>query len=129
MFPDDEKPPLWRTLLGLEEGQHSLGWRYLGLPNPHHRLDPRAILWRVHHRLTGPQRGCSCTRCFSHPKRRILWSEAQATSRRAYDLTMAVRRLRVTRMKAAAGTDKTVLVIREDSEEWQTLHDLAWRRG
>jgi hypothetical protein len=29
------------------------------------------LAWRIRHRLTGPQRGCSCTRCFHHPRRRV----------------------------------------------------------
>lgn len=43
-------------------------WWALGLPNPHHRRDPRQWLWRIRHRLTGPRRGCSCSRCFYHPR-------------------------------------------------------------
>jgi len=44
-------------------------WWAIGLPNPCHRRDPRLLLWRIRHRLTGPRRGCSCSRCFRHPKR------------------------------------------------------------
>lgn len=31
-----------------------------------------ALLWqRINHRLFGLRRGCSCTRCFHHPRRRV----------------------------------------------------------
>lgn len=43
---------------------------------------PLGIIWhpgywwhRIVHRLRGPQRGCSCSRCFYHPKRRVPASE------------------------------------------------------
>lgn len=65
----------------------------LWLPNPHHRCDPRAVLWRVRHRLTGPQRGCSCSRCFYHPKRRVRAQEVYDDRVRIAKLEERVRKL------------------------------------
>lgn len=45
------------------------------------------LFHRIRHRLTGPQRGCSCSRCFHHPRRRV-------PARDFYDLRVDLARLR-----------------------------------
>lgn len=47
-----------RWLLGYGDGSY-------------HRTSPALLVRRVRHRLTGLRRGCSCTRCFNHPSRRV----------------------------------------------------------
>lgn len=84
-------------------------WWALGLPNPHHRRDPRAWLWRLRHWATGPRRGCSCTRCFRHPRRRVPAAEFYKDRTRA-----AVLDEKLTRCMAAVAALATELDIDTD---------------
>lgn len=54
---------------------------------------PVLFAHRVRHRLTGPQRGCSCSRCFHHPRRRIPAREFYATRQRVTALEDRMREL------------------------------------
>lgn len=44
----------------------------------YHRSSPALLLCRLRHRLTGLRRGCSCTRCFNDPRRRVPAAELYA---------------------------------------------------
>jgi hypothetical protein len=58
---------LWKLLLGIDdrdEDGHEMQRGY-------RRWSPLLLAYRVRHRLTGPQRGCSCSRCFHHKRRRV----------------------------------------------------------
>lgn len=65
----------------------------LRLPNPCHERDPRLLLWRIRHRLTGPARGCSCSRCFYHPRRRVPAREFYRTRVRLAEAESRIARL------------------------------------
>lgn len=60
----------------------------------YHRTSPALLLHRVRHRLTGPQRGCSCSRCFHHPKRRIYGREQIQTNIALSELRQQLHSLR-----------------------------------
>lgn len=72
--------PALRWLLG--NGDHS-----------YHATSPRLAFNRVRHWLTGPQRGCSCSRCFYHPKRRVPARETYDDRVRVAALETTVRDL------------------------------------
>lgn len=59
----------------------------------YHRSSPALLLHRIRHRLTGPQRGCSCSRCFYHPRRRVPAREFYNDRVRLAKLEERVRRL------------------------------------
>jgi hypothetical protein len=62
-------------------------------PNPCHRRDPRLILFLIRHRLSGPRRGCSCSRCFYHPKRRVPAREVYRDRQRLAEAESRIRDL------------------------------------
>jgi hypothetical protein len=116
MFHDPHLPNPWSG-----EKVERLGWQCLWMPNPHHGLDPRSTLWRVRHWLTGPQRGCSCTRCFNHPRRRVPATEFYRDRIR---LAAAERRVQELEQRERALEDAVVKYINAANK---TFHKLALR--
>lgn len=57
------------------------------------------LAYKVRHRLTGPRRGCSCTRCFHHPRRRVYGREIIDSNVR---VSKAYQELHVLRKRVAA---------------------------
>jgi hypothetical protein len=64
MTPNQDRP-IWGHRRGDLDYDVDWYWRY----------DPALLWWRIVHRLRGPARGCSCSRCFTHPKRRVNGSQ------------------------------------------------------
>jgi len=58
------------------------------------RWSPLLLKHRVSHRLFGLRRGCSCSRCFHHPRRRIPPREIYDDRVRLAKLEREVRGLR-----------------------------------
>lgn len=49
-------------------------WRWLGKveePNCYASWSPLLLGHRIRHRFSGLRRGCSCSTCFHHPRRRV----------------------------------------------------------
>jgi hypothetical protein len=59
----------------------------------YHRTSPALLAHRMWHRLTGVWRGCSCSRCFDHPRRRVPAREVYDDRVRLAELERRVRKL------------------------------------
>lgn len=59
----------------------------------YHRSSPPLLAYRIWHRLTGVRRGCSCSRCFHHPRRRVPAAEVYRDRVRLAEVERRVRDL------------------------------------
>lgn len=57
------------------------------------RTSPALLIIGIRHRLTGARRGCSCTRCFSNPRRRVPPAEIYRDRARLAKLEESVRKI------------------------------------
>jgi hypothetical protein len=73
-------------------------WLFGNGDGSYHCSSPALLAYRVWHRLTGVRRGCSCTRCFNHPRRRVPAAEVYSDRVRLAEVEARVRKLERDRM-------------------------------
>lgn len=61
--------------------------------NCYHHTSPALLMHRLVHIFMGRRRGCSCSKCFCHPRRRVPPQEIMIVRARLSELEDRVRRL------------------------------------
>jgi hypothetical protein len=78
---------------------------------------PALLAYRIRHKISGPERGCSCSTCFDSPRRRVAGSQIIEANVRIAELRAALQRA----VRLAEGMHQMI-----DQDTWRS-HGADWQ--